>query len=1376
MPSEPFDTGADLLKEYSWSGSSQAMLQELLDMRVRLHQKNPDETAPLTPEIVMLGILKFGQQRVNSEHYLAGKLAAIIGTSMSRLDRLLSEEFGKAVAAQKFSPTNKAFTPDLAGIFRLANAYCGKTSIQGKISLRHLIASLLSPQSQNDRVGSRFHLPNDVNRPEEFAQALVEHINTSSNVKGQDRRENWNSIIESLQPSRGADGNPPKQQARSLADAEDDLSRQIDELKKRQATTKNADERAQIENAIHGLLAGLETVQAEKGTQLGTARPQTSQTSDSITAALSKWSFSTSCNNTLSDLVSRCKYFQIQSSNRIIPLTPEMVMLMLLIRGCPLKGNPYDLAAVIAKAFSLTEKVLEHVLTEKLANPPNAGNASGSIISPQLEEVFNFAENISRKVSAKAVISQRHLIAGLLYGNTHSQISKSGMDLPTSIFRPSELVWELEKYVKSSPTVRTKELAQEWERVIAEIRHGITFPEDAVRLASEIRALEKRGVDTTDQAERVRIKAELDRKHAELDTVLGQKGTEPPPDPGKVVRDAMGKMFGNPVESIAADSPLGKALSDNPPTEEVLSNLGKDAEFISKGESFNFTVLQLCEKRFADLRARWKFSTSMLSVVDELRTRLSKGWLEESDQQVSPAAMGLAVIIRAADDSAWPEDLFKSIRAKTPVGRDHLISLLTEELKRNQSQTPTAPKVFSDSLILILEDAERMADTISNDKILGVRHALCALFRNEATVLALLRFGLPVGAFITSLHEHIADGTMVEGVDKRELWSPELKKVAEVLTTTESTRAKEERGQSRTGTLKFGAEDSFIREASSKQSCMKVEKYADALRDFFCNAGSGELCFALYGHWGRGKTYLMKMVRDALVEKEYETVFFSAWKYPGTPEVWVHLYETIANQATRVNLFKALPRIVRSGISKNGPWPLIFALAALVFGLIPKIYLTEHLYTWVKALLGFLGLGGVIWVGEFMFDIRKTAKRLSHDFLTTRHHTEKLGLQATIGEDLESVLVGWMPQGNFKFGWAAIAYFALVTVFTWSAWHWFGFLSGLTDFLGRHPVLHYFFDLKSHPNLQLCFTIAAAVLGVGLFVWVFAGFWSPKRILLVIDDLDRCKPDQLLSVVESIKLLLEDIEISKRVQVAMLVEEDILRQAVRKKYMIELGLAEIKKFDEKRILDENLEKLFTTHLRLPPLSEEDFREDFRKILNLNEEKFNEIVKKNQTATKTQSVQISPLFPKDAPDAPSSSKADPANADRADLAASAALTPAPSAPPAPVRATDVKPIEAPLSEPPESTWETGFEFSDLEKEAFIVIVPLLREMNLPWGPRSIRAFTFRYKLTRLILKRIVGEKKMPPPSEILTELAKAMNRDRADDKYDSEVLKIIHQVS
>ena len=41
--------------------------------------------------------------------------------------------------------------------------------------------------------------------------------------------------------------------------------------------------------------------------------------------------------------------------------------------------------------------------------------------------------------------------------------------------------------------------------------------------------------------------------------------------------------------------------------------------------------------------------------------------------------------------------------------------------------------------------------------------------------------------------------------------------------------------------------------------------------------------------------------------------------------------------------------------------------------------------------------------------------------------------------------------------------------------------------------------------------------------------WGTERVLLIIDDLDRCEPTQMLQVLESTKLLLEDEEVHARV-------------------------------------------------------------------------------------------------------------------------------------------------------------------------------------------------------------------------------------------------------
>ncbi len=97
---------------------------------------------------------------------------------------------------------------------------------------------------------------------------------------------------------------------------------------------------------------------------------------------------------------------------------------------------------------------------------------------------------------------------------------------------------------------------------------------------------------------------------------------------------------------------------------------------------------------------------------------------------------------------------------------------------------------------------------------------------------------------------------------------------------------------------------------------------------------------------------------------------------------------------------------------------------------------------------------------------------------------------------------------------------------------------------------------------------------------------GPKRILLIVDDLDRCPHEQILEIIESIMLLLDDDEIQRRLQVAVLVEEEAVHHAIAEKYRYLWHDSANSQSDDvrSRVIQENLEKLFLVHLRLGPLN------------------------------------------------------------------------------------------------------------------------------------------------------------------------------------------------
>jgi hypothetical protein len=396
-------------------------------------------------------------------------------------------------------------------------------------------------------------------------------------------------------------------------------------------------------------------------------------------------------------------------------------------------------------------------------------------------------------------------------------------------------------------------------------------------------------------------------------------------------------------------------------------------------------------------------------------------------------------------------------------------------------------------------------------------------------------------------------------------------------------------------TAKVGSELHIARKARKDERCLKVEDYAAALAELFSRADEGEFCFAVYGHWGRGKTFLMECTEEALSQlgKGYHVIKFKAWKYPTAPEVWVHLYETFAKDAFDGPWYAAIPNTIRTSIVSRGSGGLLRAYALFAIGLVPFFswmgFATEVLNT----ILLVFGLTGLIWLWNVIHGVQKTGARLAKEYLTPVRHAEKLGLQATIGADLQALLAGWMPKKllsrTFVLGYWVITLVALIG--TWLRLTELGSLEVWRESWGWANALNW-----SRLGAGIFVTVLLALAFI-LLIWIRSGGEPPQRILLVVDDLDRCAPQHLLSVMESIKLLIEERDTSSRVQVAMLVEEEILKHAIFEKYgpLADPKRSEALKmsYTADRLMRENCEKLFTASLRLPQLSKDDLRDVIR---------------------------------------------------------------------------------------------------------------------------------------------------------------------------------------
>ena len=98
---------------------------------------------------------------------------------------------------------------------------------------------------------------------------------------------------------------------------------------------------------------------------------------------------------------------------------------------------------------------------------------------------------------------------------------------------------------------------------------------------------------------------------------------------------------------------------------------------------------------------------------------------------------------------------------------------------------------------------------------------------------------------------------------------------------------------------------------------------------------------------------------------------------------------------------------------------------------------------------------------------------------------------------------------------------------------------------------------------------------------------SEKRILLIIEDIDRCSENKIIEVVDALRIILEDKELYQRVVIISAIDERILERAIKIKY------AYVQEENEKKLLvTEYIDKLFLIAIQLPKLTEDEKIEIF----------------------------------------------------------------------------------------------------------------------------------------------------------------------------------------
>lgn len=100
--------------------------------------------------------------------------------------------------------------------------------------------------------------------------------------------------------------------------------------------------------------------------------------------------------------------------------------------------------------------------------------------------------------------------------------------------------------------------------------------------------------------------------------------------------------------------------------------------------------------------------------------------------------------------------------------------------------------------------------------------------------------------------------------------------------------------------------------------------------------------------------------------------------------------------------------------------------------------------------------------------------------------------------------------------------------------------------------------------------------------WLKKSGTREKRLLLFVDDIDRCSEQRIIQVIDALRVMLDDDDLIKKIVVLVAVDEVLLERAIEHKY---------KDFDipdkTKDVVNEYMDKLFIGGVKLPKLSKEE---------------------------------------------------------------------------------------------------------------------------------------------------------------------------------------------
>ena len=148
-------------------------------------------------------------------------------------------------------------------------------------------------------------------------------------------------------------------------------------------------------------------------------------------------------------------------------------------------------------------------------------------------------------------------------------------------------------------------------------------------------------------------------------------------------------------------------------------------------------------------------------------------------------------------------------------------------------------------------------------------------------------------------------------------------------------------------------------------------------------------------------------------------------------------------------------------------------------------------------------------------------------------------------------------------------------------------------------------------------------------LWIPESKIKAEKIILIVDDIDRCDESKIIQVIDSFRVVLEDEEISKRLIVVAAIDQNILERAIIWKYSKLIRDGDVKLYNT--ITKEYFDKLFLFSIKLGKLTFREKTEILKFISKGKIEILNSIAQKELGGTKEEKHKVEEEKNKDVSD-------------------------------------------------------------------------------------------------------------------------------------------------